>query len=432
MTAAPSLAETTAPPSLAAPDRLRPQPHGRLLLVTAVRLRRGPNGLQLDSQTCAGICRWAEHFNHVAFAGILLETEQEDGTTADWVDVASLPCAAQLTFHALPMAYRVGAFARTYRATRKLLADAIRQADSLCFTLGYVIGDWAAIAALEAHAQGRRYAVWFDRVEHEVIRNLLPSLPLKRRVKEQAMLLAMGPYHRLLTRRSSLALLQGMDTFNAYSAFSTNPACVYDVHTLAEDFASAPAIAEKIARIESGAPLRLVYIGRAAEMKGPIDWLEAIAGARSRGVELEAEWLGDGPLLDAMRQRATALGIADCISFAGHVGDREVVLSRMRQADIFLFCHKTPESPRCLIEALVCACPIVGYAGAYPAGLLARGGGGLLSPLNDPAALADALARLHGDREGLARLVREAAATGRCFDEEKLYGERAGLIAAHG
>ena len=34
------------------------------------------------------------------------------------------------------------------------------------------------------------------------------------------MLLAMGPYHRLLTRRSSLALLQGMVTFNAYSAFA--------------------------------------------------------------------------------------------------------------------------------------------------------------------------------------------------------------------
>ena len=100
-------------------------------------------------------------------------------------------------------------------ATRKLLAEAIRQADSLCFTLGYVIGDWAAVAALEAHAQGRRYAVWFDRVEHEVIRSLLPSLSPKRRLKEQAMLLAMEPYHRLLTRRSSLALLQGMDTFNA-------------------------------------------------------------------------------------------------------------------------------------------------------------------------------------------------------------------------
>ncbi len=404
--------------------------NGTLLLVTAVRLRNGPNGLQLDDQTCAGIRRWAEHFRKVVFAGILLEGEQEDSTSTNWIDVETLPCAGQLKFLALPMSYRVGAFARGYREVRRRLAEEIKQAGHLCFTIGYLIGDWAAVAAQEALAQGRKYAVWFDRVEHQVLRNIVHTMPLKRQVKERATLLVMKHYHHYLTRRSSLALLQGMDTFSAYKRFSDNPACVYDVHTGPEDFASAADVRAKLLVIRAGGPLRIAYVGRATEMKGPIDWLDAVAGAVRSGVALQAVWLGDGPLLPAMRAHAQQLGISDRVSFEGFVGDRTHVLAAMRKAHIFLFCHKTPESPRCLIEALVSACPIVGYASDYAGGLIADSGG-RLSPLNDVASLMASLVQLDADRSEFARLVEDAAVAGRRFDEEKLYRERAALIAAH-
>ncbi len=404
---------------------------GTLLLVTAVRLRKGPNGLQLDDQTCAGVCRWAERFAKVVYAGILLDEGQEEQTSTTWVDVDTLPCADQLKFIALPMAYNVSTFARTYRATRSLLADEIRRANNLCFTIGYVAGDWAAVAAREAMAQGRKYAVWFDRVEHRVLRNIVPTLPFKRRIKERAMLLVMERYHHYLTRRSSLALLQGMDTFNAYARSSANPACVYDVHTSREDFAPAPDVEAKLASIRNGEPLRIIYVGRADEMKGPIDWLDVIARAIRTGVPLKATWIGDGPLLSAKRDHAGRTGITEHVTFAGHVGDRRRILSEMRQAHLFLFCHKTPESPRCLIESLVSACPIVGYESDYAAGLIKEEGGGRLSPLNDIDRLAELVADLNADREGLAQLVEAAAKAGRRFDEETLYRHRAGLIAAH-
>lgn len=65
--------------------------NGTLLLVTAVRLRNGPRGLQFDDQTCAGVCRWAERFEKVVHAGILIEAEQEESTSINWVDVRDLP-----------------------------------------------------------------------------------------------------------------------------------------------------------------------------------------------------------------------------------------------------------------------------------------------------------------------------------------------------
>lgn len=407
------------------------EPAGTLLLVTDVRLHRGPNGLQLDDQTSAGLCRWAERFDRIVYAGILLEAEQEDQTSTTWVDVDTLPCAGQLRFIALPMSYRIGAFARNYRAARRLLAEEIRQADHMCFTIGYLVGSWAAVAAQEAISQKRKYAVWFDRVEHEVLRNIVHTLPLKRQIKERATLLVMERFHRYVTRRSSLALLQGMDTFNAYASSSGNPVCVYDIHTGPDDFASAQEIGAKLGAIRAGATLRIVYAGRAAEMKGPIDWLDAVAGAVLAGVPLHATWMGDGPLLSAMRAHARKRGIADHVTFAGHVGDRRRVLSEMRQAHVFLFCHKTPESPRCLIEALVSACPVVGYESDYAASLVMEEGGGRLSPRNDVRRLTQSLVELAANREELARLVQAAAHTGRRFDEESVYRHRAELIAAH-
>ncbi|MHA6691270.1 glycosyltransferase [Devosia sp. A449] len=407
-----------------------PAKSGALLLVTAVRLRQGPNGLQLDDQTCAGLARWTEHFSQVVFAGIALDTEREDATSTAWVDVNSLPCASQLRFLALPMAYRLGAFARTYRHTRQLLAKEISQADHLCFTIGYLVGDWAAVAAQEALAQKRKYGVWFDRVEHQVLRETVHAMPFKRQLKERATLLVMQHYHHYLTRRSSLALLQGMDTFNAYQQFSNNPACVYDVHTGPEDFASAADLAAKLTAIRAGAPLRVVYVGRAAEMKGPIDWLNVVAGAVKAGVPLHATWLGDGLLLSAMQAHIHHLGIEDHVTLAGHVDDRAKILDQLRRAHLFLFCHKTPESPRCLIEALVSACPIVGYDSAYASGLI-EAGGGRLSPRHQVDQLTTMLIELAGNREALAQLVKQAATAGQGFEEGKLYAERAALIAAH-
>lgn len=402
-----------------------------LLLVTMVRLRQGPRGLQLDDQTCAGLGRWAERFKRVVFCGLLMQGDAEDDTSVTWLDVDTLPASNRLRFLALPFAYKVGAFSRAYRATRALLAEEVSKADRLCFTIGCIFGDWGAVGGLEAIRQGRKFAVWFDRVEYDVLRNTLHTMSFKRRIKERMTLPLMKIYHHYLVRRSSLGLFQGMDTFNAFAASSSNPACVYDVHTQREDFIAAADVMLKAAQVEAGVPLKVAYVGRAAAMKGPEDWLRAIHGAVQAGVELHATWLGDGPLLPQMRSMVDQLGLAGQVELVGYVGDRETVLDRLRQSHLLLFCHKTAESPRCLIEALVSGCPIVGYGAPYPQGLVEGEGGGAFSRMDDFDGLSALIVALDRDRKRLAGLVRDAAATGRKFDEATLYRKRAGLIAAH-
>jgi glycosyltransferase involved in cell wall biosynthesis len=112
----------------------------------------------------------------------------------------------------------------------------------------------------------------------------------------------------------------------------------------------------------------------------------------------------------------------------GFMSDRTQILNHMKQSDVFLFCHKTPESPRCLIEALVCGTPIVGYGSGYPRDLVSQDGGGDFVPVGETDALAEKLIALDRDRPALARLIGSAAQSGLRFDEQTVYSHRAGLI----
>lgn len=410
-----------------------PAAAGGVLLVTAVPLMRRGDAILLDDQTCEGLERWAEHFDRITYVGIDAADAKAGApeSSITWRDVGELSCADRLEVLVLPRAYRVKEFLTAVGPARALLSERIRTSRHLCFTLGALVGDWGAVAAIEAMRQSRRYAVWFDRVEHEVVRASFHAMSTPRRLKEALTLPIMERFHRHLIGRSALGLFQGQDTFKTYAPFSGNPFCVYDTHTREEDKISPAALDAKVERALSGAPLRICYVGRAAEMKGPADWVRTLGLVRDAGVDFSAAWLGDGPLLGAMGAQRTDLGLVDRIELAGFQSDRQAVLAKMRATDLFVFCHKTPESPRCLVEALVSGSPLFGYRSAYASELTAGRGGGVFSAVGDPPGLADLIVQADRDRGRLARLMRDAAAAGSRFDEATVYRERCALIRRH-
>lgn len=401
----------------------------RILFVTHVAIRQTREGFWIDDQTAGGIVRWSENFDQVTYAGIeLAEEDVAKWPSITWVRIDDLPCSDRLKIIRLPRAYRVSAFTGAYKRTRALLADEIARSGYLCFTLGALIGDWAAIGALEAIKQRRRYAVWFDRVEHEVVRSDLPNMPLKRRMKETATLLIMPRYHRYLIQRSELGLFQGKDCYDYYSLFTDKGFCVYDTHTKISDFVHEARLRSKIAGAHMGEPLRICYVGRASGMKGPLDWIEVLAKLRDAGVSFKATWFGDGPMLEEMGVKVAEKGLAGNVVLAGFLSDRDAVLEAMQDAHVFLFCHKTPESPRCLIESLVSGTPIIGYASAYARDLVSVDSGGDFVEVGDDRGLADRLIALNDNRRALADLIAAAAKSGLRFDEETVYRHRAGLL----
>lgn len=398
-----------------------------ILLVTHVALRNRGGVPHIDDQTFHGIERWLEHFHTVTYVGLDQSHDPGESTVA-WRSLAPLVNAGRLNVLALPVGYRATDHMRHYKRVRSALSDLIAQQENLCFSIGGLLGDWGGVACLEAKKQGRRFAVWFDRVEHKVELATLSSASFKRRVKTIMLFPAMKLYHERLIRKAALGIFQGKDCFDYYRSQSSNPHLVYDTHTKAHHLIGADELERKIARVRSRAPLRISYAGRAAPMKGPEDWIEALIALSRQGVAFEATWFGDGPSLPDMKQQVARAGLEHVIRLHGHVSDREQLLSDLRASDVFLFCHKTPESPRCLIEALVSGTPLVGSKSAYPEGLLEGFGGGRLTPVGDVSALVRALRDVDEQRQTLELLIRQAAQSGRRFDEETLYRGRADLI----
>ena len=73
-------------------------------------------------------------------------------------------------------------------------------------------------------------------------------------------------------------------------------------------------------------------------------------------------------------------------------------MTALKQTDIFLFCHKTGKSPRCLGEALAAGCALVGYGTEYPRELVATRGGGEFAEMDNWQGLVEIVASLDSDR----------------------------------
>ncbi|KZX21128.1 glycosyltransferase [Rathayibacter tanaceti] len=120
------------------------------------------------------------------------------------------------------------------------------------------------------------------------------------------------------------------------------------------------------------APVRILGIGRLAEQKDPERFLAAVESlARSR--EVTATWLGDGPMLPALRQRALEAGVAE---FSGPSAD---VTSALDAAHLLLSTSRWEGTPLVMLEAMARRRPVVA-TDVGGVGELLGGGKGLLVP----------------------------------------------------
>jgi colanic acid/amylovoran biosynthesis glycosyltransferase len=399
-----------------------------LLIYAPVPLFDCPDGLWLEDQACNGLRLWAENFSRV----IAMHPVEYGKPPPSWIPARSSAIDFQrVELVGLPTAYRPDQFMRHYASVRGQIGELIDRADYLSFSIGGLFGDWGSVASFEAHRKQRPFAVWTDRVESEVVRrNARSALSLKARLRAMLTHRPMAMLERAVIRRSSLGLFHGAETHATYAPHARVSEVVHDIHLRAEDRISAERLAAKVAAAAEG-PLRITYLGRADPMKGPEDWIEAMARLHAAGVSFHATWLGDGERLTEMQDRVKRLGLEQNISLPGFLRNREAILEALRQSQVFVFCHKTPESPRNLIESLVCGTPIVGYDSAFPRDLITGHGGGILTPPDDVEALSSALIELSRDREQLASLFQRAARDGEPFNDKAVFKHRSDIIKQH-
>jgi len=107
-------------------------------------------------------------------------------------------------------------------------------------------------------------------------------------------------------------------------------------------------------------PRSIVTAGRLIDTKGMDHVVRTFAAVHERWPDATLRVLGAGPNLGQLRALAEELGVADAVTFVGHVAQREV-LAEMRRAEVFLFLSEMESErlPNVVKEAMVCGCVCV-------------------------------------------------------------------------
>lgn len=161
----------------------------------------------------------------------------------------------------------------------------------------------------------------------------------------------------------------------------------------------------------------LLTLSRLHEKKGLDTLLEALAGLPGC-----VAWLaGDGPLQADLERLADKLGVRDRVRFLGWRTDRSGLL---RAADVCVLPSRYEPFGTVILEAWAAGTPLVACASAGPAGAVTDGVDGLLSPIDDAAALRANLGRVSADADLARRLVAAGAATYRkSYTREAVTGQ---------
>jgi glycosyltransferase involved in cell wall biosynthesis len=177
------------------------------------------------------------------------------------------------------------------------------------------------------------------------------------------------------------------------------------------NFAAASEAAEPVARASletpEGAPL-LLSMGRLHEAKAHDVTLAAL-------VDLPDAYLwiaGVGPQEARLKAMAAALGVERRVRFLGWRADASALY---RTADVCVFPSRYEPLGNVVIQAWAHGLPVVAAASQGPAALIREGEDGLLVPVDDARALAQAVRRLLDDpalraqaaRAGVARVAAE-------------------------
>jgi glycosyltransferase involved in cell wall biosynthesis len=247
-----------------------------------------------------------------------------------------------------------------------------------------------------ARLRGKRVVVGVRQDTPEYFRARLPS---RRWKPVLAAIEALDRLHRLIARRVP-ATVVGTENAKRYASprgriLAMRPSLVSEVDV----------VAEPPQRDWSGT-IDLLTVGRIDAEKNPALLVEAMAELeRRRPGRYRLRWVGVGPLAEAVREQAAALGLADRIELVGYVPFGPELLRLYRDSHVFVHVSLTEGVPQVLVEAGASGTPIVATDVGGVGVALEHGEAGVLVAPADLEALTRAVLAVSEDEPLRGRIV---------------------------
>jgi 1,2-diacylglycerol 3-alpha-glucosyltransferase len=166
-----------------------------------------------------------------------------------------------------------------------------------------------------------------------------------------------------------------------------------------------------------GETTRLIYVGRLSPEKNLETLLTQFAIAQNMAADMELILVGKGTILDELKARAAALGVADQVRFTGGIPYEEIP-HWLAAADLFVTASLSEVHPLTVIEAMAAGLPVVAPASPGIVDTVQSGQTGLLTDYPEGGLAAGMTAlTLHPDlRRQMGRAAQEAS---RLYDIER-------------
>jgi len=160
----------------------------------------------------------------------------------------------------------------------------------------------------------------------------------------------------------------------------------------------------------------LVSVGRLDRDKQIDHIIKAVVDARKHVSNLRLRVFGSGDQRDALQKLIVKLKAEDYISLEGYIADSQVAFANA-EASVMTSLHEG--FGLVILESLAAGTPVISYETPFgPRELINDGVNGLLIPLNDVAALSQALVQLFKKRKRLQKLQDAAKRSDGNFDEK--------------
>jgi glycosyltransferase involved in cell wall biosynthesis len=150
--------------------------------------------------------------------------------------------------------------------------------------------------------------------------------------------------------------------------------------------------------------VRFLHISMLDSKKNVAVLLEAFSTALICGHDIKLTIGGDGPTRPMLEQLAKMLGIEEKVSFIGKLSRADVVAA-LAEADVFVLSSKFETFGVVVVEALAMGVPVIATRCGGPEDIIEKGDG-LLVPVDDVNALANAMIRLVQSSPTANRLAR--------------------------